>query len=61
MTPAAKDPAPKMAQLTKAMPEMRDRVQPNSSSRGRRNTAREKIVPVPTAMIATDAASTTQP
>jgi len=50
-----------MTQLTKAIPEIRDRVQPNSSSSGRRNTAKEKIVPVPTAMRATDAASTTQP
>ena len=42
-------------------PEIRDRVQPNSSSSGRRNTASEKIVPVPTAMMATDASRTTHP
>ncbi len=50
-----------MIQLTRATPEMRDRVQPNSSSSGRRNTASEKIVPVPTAMMATEAARTTHP
>ena len=59
--PAAKEPIPKMTQLTKATPKISDRVQPNSSSRGRRKTAREKIVPVPMAMMATDAARTTQP
>ena len=59
--PAASEPAPKMTQLTKAMPEISERVQPNSSSRGRRNTASEKMMPVPTAMMATDAARTTQP
>ena len=56
-----KEPTPKITQLTKATPEIRDRVQPKSSSSGRRNTASEKIVPVPTAMMATDAMRTTQP
>ena len=59
--PQANEPRPKMTQFTRAIPEMRERLQPNSSSRGRRNTASEKIVPVPTAMRATDAARTTQP
>ena len=59
--PHANEPTPKMIQLTRATPEIRERVQPNSSSRGRRNTASEKMVPVPTAMTATDAARTIQP
>jgi len=43
------------------MPEMRARLQPNSSSSGARNTASEKMIPTPTVRIATAAASTTQP
>jgi hypothetical protein len=60
-TPATNEPTPKITQLTKATPEIRDRLHPKSSSSGRRNTASEKIVPVPTAMMATDAMRTTQP
>ena len=50
-----------MSQLTNAIPAMSERLQPNSSSRGLRNTASEKSVPMPTATIAMPAARTHQP